>query len=305
MSLNQPTINRKIIILADMGILFVAIFWGGGFVAAKFALTIVGPMTIMAYRYSGAAIIVFFVCLRNNESFKRKNNYIYGATCGLILFIGNSLSTIGLQYTTAGKQSFIAALYILMVPLMMWGFTRKKPENSILTAAVIGFIGIGFITLTEHFTIGKGDILTFGLAFMFSVQIIYTSFRVRATDAMTFTFIQLLVVGGLSSITALIIEGPVLPSEIIVASTPGILGLLYLITFNSAFAFMLQNFCMKYAPANHVAVILSSETVFGTICALTVANEVFAPKMIFGCILMFIAIGIVEVTDYRRSISME
>ena len=58
-------------ILADLGILCVALFWGGGFVAAKFALTITAPMNVMAYRYLGAAIITFFFCIKR-DVYKRQ-----------------------------------------------------------------------------------------------------------------------------------------------------------------------------------------------------------------------------------------
>jgi drug/metabolite transporter (DMT)-like permease len=63
---------------------------------------------------------------------------------------------------------------------------------------------------------------------------------------------------------------------------------------------MLQNLSLRYAPANHSAIILSLETVFGTIAAITVAGEIFSPRMIAGCCLMFIAIGIVEFASYKR-----
>ena len=95
------------------------------------------------------------------------------------MFIGNSLQTIGLQYTTAGKQSFITSMYIILIPLMTWAVSRKRLENSILVAAVIGFTGIACITLTDEFTVGKGDIMTFALALTFSAQVIFIAAIVK------------------------------------------------------------------------------------------------------------------------------
>jgi len=111
----------------------------------------------------------------------------------------------------------------------------------------------------------------------------------------------MLVVGLLSALAALITETPVSPAEVLSQPLPAVTGLLYLIFFNSAFAFMLQNLSLRYAPANHSAIILSLETVFGTIAAITVAGEIFSPRMIAGCCLMFIAIGIVEFSTYRKT----
>ena len=303
--MNQPDIRhnniKRSIIIADIGLLLVALFWGGGFVAGKFGLTILPPLTLTAYRYMGAATVLFIFCLNKLQHFKNKKVWLYGLFCGVNMFIGNSMQTIGLQYTTAGKQSFIGSLYILLVPLLSWIILRKRPANSVITAAVIGFAGIALITLTDNFTVGKGDLLTFALSLTFSIQMIFTAAVVKNIDATVFTFVQLLVVGLLSSGAAIIWETPVMPAEVAGMALPGVLGLLYVMTFNSAFAFLLQNICLRFAPANHAAILLSLETVFGTIFAVTVDGEVFSARMIAGCVLMFVAIGIVEVGTVRHS----
>lgn len=291
---------KRNIIIADIGLLLVALFWGGGFVAGKFGLTILPPLTLTAYRYMGAATVMFIFCLRKLRHFRNRKVWLYGLFCGINMFIGNSLQTIGLLYTTAGKQSFIVSLYILLVPLLSWLVLRKRPANSVIVAAIIGFTGIALITLTDNFTVGKGDLMTFVLSLTFSAQMIFTAAVVRDIDATVFTFIQLLVVGLLSSVSAVILEEPVMPAEILGMAVPGILGLLYVMTFNSAFAFLLQNISLRFAPANHAAILLSLETVFGTIFAVTVAGEVFSMRMIAGCALMFTAIGIVEIGALRK-----
>lgn len=303
--MTQPDIQqnntKRNVIIADIGLLLVALFWGGGFVAGKFGLTILAPLTLTAYRYMGASAVLFIFCLNKLQHFKNKKVWIYGLFCGVNMFIGNSMQTIGLLYTTAGKQSFIVSLYILLVPLLSWIILRKKPANSVIIAAVIGFAGIGLITLTDDFTVGKGDLMTFVLSLTFSAQMIFTAAVVKNIDATVFTFVQLLVVGLMSSAAAMIWETPVTPAEVAGMALPGILGLLYVMTFNSAFAFLLQNICLRFAPANHAAILLSLETVFGTIFAVTVAGEVFSSRMIVGCALMFLAIGIVEAGTLRRS----
>lgn len=299
MSLEQQ--NRKKAVLADAGLLCVALCWGGAFVAAKFALTGMTPLNTLAYRYYGATILIFFCCLKKLHHLKDKKTLLYGALCGINMFIGNGLQTIGLQYTTAGKQSFITALYILLVPLMGWIVFRKRPANHILAAAVIGFIGIALITLTDQFTIGKGDLLTFGLTFTFSAQMIFTSIVINDMDPMIFTLVQLFVNGTCSTIAALIFETPISPLAVLHLPLSSILGLLYLIIFSSTLAFMLQNICLKSAPANHAAILFSLETVFGTIFAVTIGGEIFSQRMIIGCALMFLAIGITEYSTWKTS----
>ena len=297
----QEAAGKRNTILADLGILFVALFWGGGFVAGKFALTAMPPMTLMAYRYVGAAVIVFVFSLKKLKQLKDKKLLLSAVICGLLMFGGNSLQTIGLQYTTAGKQSFITSLYILLVPLISWAVFKTRPARNILVAAVLGFAGIALITLTDQLTIGKGDLMTFGLALSFSAQMIFTSRVVKNVDAMLLTLIQLIVTGSLSAAAALIFEDPVTPAAILSLPAAGLAGLVYLMTFNSAFAFLLQNICLRFAPVTHAAIILSLETVFGTIFAVVIAGEVFSGRMIVGCALMFLAIGITEFSTYASA----
>ena len=55
----------------------------------------------------------------------------------------------------------------------------------------MGFVGIALITLTQEFTVGKGDMLTFCLTITFSAQMIFRSTVVKDVDALLFTFVEL------------------------------------------------------------------------------------------------------------------
>lgn len=300
MTLNNTTNSKHNTILADLGLLIVAVCWGGGFVACKFPLEHMAPMCTMAYRYLTAAAFLALLCIKKLPLLKNKRLLLWGSICGINMFVGNSLQTIGLLYTTAGKQSFIVSLYILLVPIMTWIVYKKRPSNNILIAAVIGFAGIALITLTDNLTIGIGDILTFGLTLTFSAQIVFTAAVIKDIDAVMFTLVQTFVSGLLALLCSCLSGNIISPSGIISLPVPALIGLLYVALPNSAIAFALQNFCLKYAPANHASVILSMETVFGTIAAVCIAGEVFSIRMIAGCILMFIAIGTAELPNLKK-----
>lgn len=286
----QEKQRKRRVFLADMGLLFVALFWGGGFVAGKFALESFTPMNLLVLRYFGASAVLFLLCIKRLRNFTKKT-VICGAVCGLLVFIGNALQTVGLLYTTPGKQSFIISLYVVLVPLISWAALKIKPEKKIIIAAFIALLGISLLTLTDDLTVNKGDFLTFIFAAAFSVQVIFTGLHINSIDAPLFTFTQVFTAGILSSIAALFMKQPMVAAPLTAQS---ILGVIYLMTFNSAFAFSLQNLCQKYAPTNHTAILLSTETVFGTIFAVTLAGEVFAGRKIWGCVLMFLAIAIAE-----------
>jgi drug/metabolite transporter (DMT)-like permease len=290
MDLNKETNQKRNIIMADIGLLLVALFWGGGFVAGKFALQDMGPLNIMAYRYAGAAIIMAFFCLRKFKLINKKM-ILCAAMVGFLMFFGNTIQTIGLQYTTPGKQSFIISLYTVLVPLLSWVILKTKPSKKIIAAAFIALFGIALLTLKDDFTIGLGDFLTFLFAITFSLQVVLIGIFMKDMDATLFTFLQIAAAAVFSAVTALLLADG---ESLMDMRSSALCGLLYLMTFNTAFAFLLQNLCQRFAPANHTAIILSTETVFGTIFAITLTGEVFRGRMIIGCAMMLTAIVIAE-----------
>ena len=277
----------KKIILAEIGILFVAMFWGMGFVSGKFVLADMGPFDLMAYRY-GFAFLLMLVCTIKHLKKLNKKVLIPGAAIGSLMFFGNMLQTIGLQYTTPGKQTFIICMYTVLVPLLSWIIFKERAPRNIIIAAIIAFIGIGFLTLKDNLTIGFGDGLTFIFAISFSMHVILVGkFMKDDMDPLVFTLVQIGTCAILS-IIAMFIFGERVPLSVL--SGPGILGMLQLVVLNTVLAFILQNACQKIAPANHVAILMSTETVFGTFFAVTFADETFTGKMIIGVILMFAAL---------------
>ncbi|MEG0292114.1 MAG: DMT family transporter [Anaerovoracaceae bacterium] len=284
----ENKIQKKNVVFADIGLLFVAIFWGGGFVAGKFALTDMGPVTLMAYRYGLATVAMLPFCFKQLKLIDKKM-LVSGGIIGTIMFIGNSLQTIGLQYTTAGKQTFIISLYTVFVPVITWIFLKARPGKNIIFAAVLALIGISMLTLTDDLTIGFGDWLTLIFAIGFSTQIVLISLFMKDMDPMAFTFVQIAVAGAWSILAGIFFGSH---ESIFEMGNDGMLGLMYLVFFNTTFAFILQNRCQKIAPPNHVAILISLEVVFGTIFAVTIGGEIFTQRMIIGCIIMFIAIGV-------------
>lgn len=293
---NLTSDRRKTVIMADIGLLFVALFWGGGFVAGKFALEGFTPMNLLALRYLGAALILFFLCIRRLKNFS-KELLRWGVFNGLLVFIGNVLQTVGLQYTTPGKQSFIISLYVVLVPLFSWIAFKIRPGKRIIIAAFLALIGISLLTLKDDLTVNPGDFMTFLFAVAFSIQVIITGRHINRVDAPLFTLVQVSTAAACSLVAALILGDPIEPVQFTATSTPAIL---YLMTFNSAFAFALQNLSQRHAPADHTAILLSMETVFGTIFAITLAGEIFSGRMIPGCILMFVAIATAEFPSQKK-----
>ena len=101
--------------LADGMLVLTAMIWGTGFVVMKNTLDSIPPAAIIAIRYAAAAVMAAVVFRRRLRGLTR-GDVARGALVGLLLAAAYIVQTIGLQYTTAGKNAFLTTVYVLLVP---------------------------------------------------------------------------------------------------------------------------------------------------------------------------------------------
>ncbi|MCY6370802.1 DMT family transporter [Clostridium ganghwense] len=277
-------IDKKKSIMADMALLLVAIVWGGGFVATKDALNNVPPFYITAMRFMIATLLLCIVFWKKIRLIT-KNDIKAGSVVGIFLFGGFATQTVGLQYTTPGKQAFITATYVVIVPFLAWIINKKRPDIYSIIAAFLTLIGIGMLSLQNSLHIGLGDSLTLLCAVFFAVQIVAIGFYTEDVDPVILTIVQLAVCGLLSAICGFIFEP--FPKQI---GTQSIMSILYLGLFSTMLGIIVQNVAQKYTSETHAAIILSLESLFGCILSVILLGELFTTKMILGCIFIFIAV---------------
>lgn len=267
--------NKKYL-AADALLLTVAAIWGGGFVTGKMALAGLHPEVILMYRFCGSAVvlgILFFKKIRRST----KEEILYGALLGALLFFGRFVQLFGLQYTTAAKQSFIAASYVAFTPFIAWIILKARPKKADVGVALVALSGIALISLNTALNIQIGDFITLGFAVIFSAQIVFTGKFVRDFDVLTCTFYQFAASGILSTVVVLITGAPVISTDSSV-----LFGVAYLTLLTTTLATCLQNFAQRYTKESHVALILSMESVFGFLFAALLYGDPFTPQMLIG-----------------------
>lgn len=287
----MENITRKKALFADITLLLVAIIWGGGFIAAKIALSSVTPFYLLSFRFLCSGLLLGIVFFNRMLKIDRRS-LVSGIILGVFLYVGQTFQTVGLKYTTAGKQSFLIASYTIVVPFISWLLTKNKPDIYSILSGFLTLIGIGFISLQQNLSIGYGDSLTLMFAVVFAFQIVLIGIYARNIDPIHLTTTQLLTAGTLTLISALIFE-----PNIKFINSQSIMSISYLVIFNTTIAFLVQNIAQKYTSDTHTSIIISLESVFGCFLAILIMGEVFTKKMIIGCILIFLAVILSKVKD--------
>ncbi len=219
----------------------------------------------------------------------RKSDLYCGMVAGVMIFLGFLFQTLGIRYTTAGKNAFLTAVYVVLVPFLSWIVKRKNPGAHHLIAAAICLTGIGFLTLNTSLQPNIGDILTLFCSLCFAAHILCVEIFTQEHDPILLTVIQLITATALSFLAALFFEP--FPTHM---ETSAIGGLFYLGILSTLTAFLLQNVCQKYTTPHHASIMLCFESVFGSAMSILILGELFNIHMIMGCALIFIALLISE-----------
>lgn len=284
------TDNTKTL-FASFGMLLTAAIWGFAFVVVKDSLDIVPPIYMMAFRFTIASIVLTLVFF-NKLKLATKTILLHGFILGAFLFASYAFQTIGCQYTTAGKNAFLTAIYVILVPFFLWIMTKRKPGAHVIFAALIALFGIGLLTLQSDFSVNIGDILTLICGVGYAFHMIFISRFNKNEDPILLTILQLFTAAILSWLFSPIWDG-VFPIEVF-HSSKAISSLLYLGLISTMVAFFLQNLCQKYTPPTIAALLLSLESVFGVLFSCIFLQEPLTNTMLMGCILIFFAIILAE-----------
>ena len=285
-------------------LLLTAFIWGTAFVAQSVGMDYLGPFTFNGVRslIGGVALLPCIWLLRmlnkkedEQKVQREKKNLIQGGiACGLLLFAASSLQHIGIQYTSAGKSGFITAFYIVIVPVLGI-FLHKKIGWKVWIAVLLALAGLYFLCITEKFTIGKGDILIFLCALVFSLHIMVIDYFSPKVDGVKMSCIQFFVCGIVSIPFMFVLETPNV-TDIVAGWMP----LLYAGVLSCGVAYTLQIIGQKNVNPAIASLILSLESCFSVLAGWAVLGEHLSARESVGCILMFVAIILAQLPDKKK-----
>ncbi len=291
-------------------ILFLTAFiWGAAFVAQKIGIVVVDAFTFSASRFliSGIALLPIIFIGRHKDRLKtmsltpqekknqRKTLITGGVLCGIFLALAANLQQMGMADTSAGKAGFITALYIIFVPILRV-FTKKKVSSGVWVSVAIALVGLYLLCVKEGLSVNEGDALVLLSALCFSFHILIIDKYSPLTNGVQMSCIQFFVVSLVSAILMLIFEKPSL-NAVLSCWAP----ILYLGVVSGAAGYTLQIIGQKNAEPTTASLILSMEAVFAAITGVIFLNENFTAKELIGCILMFAAIILSQVTLSKKT----
>ena len=277
---------------ANLLLLLTSAIWGFAFVAQRVGSEYIGAFTFNGIRFalgscSLVPLIFYFDKRRKNDTtnssnieFNTKKIILPAMLVGTIAYAGSTLQQMGLNYTTAGKASFITGLYMVIVPITGIFLKQKISKNSWI-AVVLAVIGLYFLSVNEDFGIGFGDLLELIGSFFWAGHILTIDYLSKKVDSLKLSCIQFATRSFLSLTSAILFE-TIATNAILQALIP----ILYGGFLSVGVAYTLQVVAQKHASPSHAGIILSMESVFGAIGGALFLGESMSSRGYAGCALI-------------------
>jgi drug/metabolite transporter (DMT)-like permease len=282
--IGRPRVSRRL--FADLALLAVAAFWGLTFPLGKIVVTVLGPFTYLAVRFTIGALLLV-VGLPGSRFAMPAGRWRAALAVGGVFFLGYALQTVGLRLTTASKAGFITGLSTVFVPIIATVWLRRPPRPGVLVGIAAAMAGLGLLTLTETVRIGAGDWLMLGCAVCFAFHIVLIGRLARALDPVPFALAQVLPVGLFSAVAASS-EQPV--AHLAAAGGPIWGMIVFMAATGTVFALLVQTWAQRFTTPSHTGLMFTFEPVAAAVAAYAILGEVLTGRQALGAALIFAGI---------------
>jgi drug/metabolite transporter (DMT)-like permease len=275
---------------------FITFVWGSTFVLVKNALLDAGPLTFNAVRFGSSAVILAMIFRRHLANISRQT-VLAGIGVGLCLGAGYQFQNLGLRLTTPSKSAFLTGISVVLVPVFLAAFWRRRVNGWTLAGVAAAFLGLYLLAVPggDFGGINLGDVLTLGCAVSFAFQIIILG---RAMQKHAFA--QIVVVEIATCGVLMLLSAPLLEPVRIVWS-PTVLWALGITSLVSTCAgFAIQGWAQQFTPPTHAALIFSLEPVFAWITSYVLLDERLGLRAASGAGLILAGVLISELLGQVR-----
>jgi drug/metabolite transporter (DMT)-like permease len=280
---------------ADLMLAACAIGWGATFVIVKTALADASVFVFLALRFVLAAVLLAVLLARRWREVDA-GALRAGALLGFLMFAGFAFQTAGLTLTTPSKSAFITGILVVLVPLFLAAFGRKKISRWIWAGVVTAVGGLHLLTVPQSgfSNLNVGDVLTLFCAALYATHIITIGHYVPRYSSSLLVFLQVAATAALSvaAVPLWAAAGWEAPR---VSWTPGLIGAVVGTAIVATVGTLLgQVWAQKYAAPSHVALLLTLEPVSAAVISYFVEGERLGPRALVGAALILAGILLAE-----------
>lgn len=276
----KAVLDRHIMIISSL-------FFSGAFIAGKFSVAEFPVFSLIVFRFLIASIILFLILYFKGEDLKLPKseipNVIILSLLGMVAY--HVFFFKALKYTSSVNTSLIAASNPIMTTVLASIFLKERVSLKSVLGITTSFIGVAVIVtngsyeVIKNMTFNIGDLyMVIGVLF-FSVYFILLKNVVNRIQPMKLTaYVFLFCVIILSP--AMILENPA--SYLGSVTSKGWGSLIYMSTFASVIAYLLQQVSVKRIGPAKTSLYINLIPLFSMIMAYFILKESITPQKIIA-----------------------
>lgn len=282
-------------IRADLALLFCALIWGATFVLVKDALADVSVFVYLAVRFALAAGVMGILFWRSLAKLSGATLWA-GVQIGFFMLGGYAFQTTGLKFTTPAKSAFITGSSVVVVPILLAAFSRRRIAPWIWAGAVSALAGLYLLMIPrEGFGgLNHGDVISLGCAVMFALHCIFIGRYVRHLSVGALSFLQVATTAVFSTLLLPLLYATEWELPRWHWSATLIMAVLITSLGSTVIGFSFQTWAQQYTSPSHTAIFISLEPVFAVLTSWLFAAEHLGPRILLGAALILAGILLAE-----------
>ena len=273
----------------QLALIFITMIWGSTFLAVQYALNFSSPMFFVGCRFAVAAVAIFLISIKSIRGLTLKETAA-GTVIGVVIAIGYGTQTIALQSILSSESAFLTALYVPLVPILMWVVCQKRPSSMTWLGTSLAFIGLVLLTGNDIFNIrfSYGQTLPLICAFAVALEIILIGYFAGKVNLRRVTVVQLAVASVLSFASMKMVGESTIPNF-----SWGLALFAIGLGLASAFIQFVMNWAQRMVDPSRAAIIYSGEPVWAGIFG-RIAGERLPLLTLFGGLLVVLGVLVSE-----------
>ena len=273
------------------GLIFVIFMWGIAPLVTLYFYNYFSPTIRVCLGAVTGAVALFLISIRKLRAITKKCVCLAVIT-GTFLAIANILQKIGLKYSTPTHYAFLENLSVIVVPVILFFLTKKKPSWLTVSASIVCIVSSVILTgvLGEKNALYSGDILCALAGAFYGVNIAVTGTYAKEVYVPLYLMLQSTVEAVISLISAFVFDATGI-EEIFFTFDVKVLAL------HTAFVLIVCTLCwlirtsaMKKVSPTVVAIMMPFSSVVTTVISVILGSDTLSVSLIVGVVLGLAAV---------------
>ncbi len=280
---------------AHAALLLCSFLWGVTFVVVKDALADISVFAYLSARFVLGALPMIWIYREDLRKLTRAEAWA-GIHVGVFMAGGYAFQTAGIARTTPSKAAFITGVSVVLVPLFLAAFWRKRIGAWAWGGAAASFAGLYFLTVPREgiADLNRGDLLVMVCAVLYALQIIFIARYTGKYSLGALSCLQVILAGALSTIAVPIFNVAGWEPFFVRFTFQMEFGVIVTAIFTTAIAYPLLVWGQRHTTATNTALILTAEPVFAAMTSYVVLHERLGGRPLAGAVLILAGICVAE-----------